>query len=174
MRTPPLLLAGALLLTGCTLASAPSPTPTAAPATAAGAAYPSVVPGTDLIAGPTPGTVRGRWGGVLRFVPADPSLSLECRKLTDAERVRVSQTLTGAVIDSTRPARAVDLPEAGFAVVAYWGRVDGGERQTFALVTGGGRSSDLYPGWPGTHGLAGVAFADGPKVAAAALECIGG
>lgn len=80
--------------------------------------------------------------------------------------------MAGGAPDWNRPARAVDLPEEGFAVVAYWKRWDDGKREVFALVTGGGRFSDLPPGWRGSHTLAGVAFADGPKALQAARECV--
>ena len=58
-------------------------------------------------------------------------------------------------------------------MVAYWKRWDDGKREPFAFVTGGGRFSDLYPGWRGSHSLALIAFEDGPQAMNAALACIG-
>ncbi len=99
----------------------------------------------------------------MRVVEADPNYTPTCRRLNERERVEITLTLRGTRVDDKRPARAVDLPEEGFAVVAYWGREDGKAVAPYALVTGGGHFSDLYPGWVGTHTLAGVAFMDGPR-----------
>lgn len=58
-------------------------------------------------------------------------------------------------------------------VLAYWHREESGKVVPMGLVTGGGRFSNLCPGWRGSHTLAGVAFDDGPRVFETALACIG-
>ena len=184
MNTPRLLIAVAAvtLLAGCAASPAPTPTPqpsyvpwpseTPSPQSTITPGL-SVVPGTRLTVGPTPGTVLGEGGTPVRFVPADATLSFKCRPLTAQERKQADASLSGGPFVSARPARAVDLPEEGFAVVAYWGRGEDGGARPWAFVTGGGRISDLYDPWRGTHTLAGVAFADGPKALETARECIG-
>lgn len=57
--------------------------------------------------------------------------------------------------------------------LAYWHREESGKVVPMGLVTGGGRFSNLCPGWRGSHTLAGVAFADGPRAFETALACIG-
>lgn len=147
----------------------PSPTPTGVSL----APSPTPIPGTKLYPGSTPGTVQGEGGRLVRFVPADPAQSFECRPLTDAERFRAENSDSGQSPVWSRRSAAIDLSEESFAVVAYWHRDFDGKVVPMGLVTGGGRFSNLYPGWRGSHTLAGVAFADGPEVFDAALACIG-
>lgn len=177
-------LATALLLAGCVGAPEPTAgertplpsgdpllTPTASPSpTPSGTSTPTAVeymPGTRLPMGPEPGTVLGPTGAVLRFVPADSSLTFRCRSATAAEREQVR--LVGNAKSGT-PTAAVDLP-AGLAVVAY--RDEYGGRA--AMVTNGTRFTTIGEGgWPGSHTHAGVAVEDGPKAHQAVFECIGG
>ena len=182
-------LAAVAVLAGCSAeptpeaTATPRPTPSAsatpavvAPPTGGGATLlpsPTPIPGTKLYPGPTPGTVEGEGGRLVRFVPADPAQSFECRPLTDAERRRAELSDSGSAPVWSRRSAAIDLPEEGFAVLAYWHQEAPGKVVPMGLVTGGGRFSNLYPGWRGSHSLAGVAFADGPKVFDAALACIG-
>lgn len=151
----------------------PAPTPTPSPtATPSATASPTPIPGTKLYPGPSPGTVLGEGDRPVRFVPADPAQSFDCRPLTEAERHQAALSDSGNRPVWSRRSAAVDLPE-GFAVLAYWNRDYYSDKvETMGLVTGGGRFSNLYPGWRGSHTLAGVAFADGPKAFDAALACI--
>lgn len=152
--------------------SGPMPSSARQPGTVVVHTPPGVVPRTMLTTGPTPGTVLGSGGRVGRYVDFDPSMSFKCRPLTEGERVQAGNSLSGGKFQAKRPARAVDLPEEGFAVVAFWGTDENGKARPWAVVTGGGRLSDLYDTWPGSHTLAGVAFADGPKALAAARTCV--
>lgn len=145
----------------------PEPTPTSTPTSSADEW--EWVPG-PLRAGPTPGTVLGPTGKVLRLIPADPARSFKCRALTDAEPRQLA--LATADYDNTKPMRAVDLAE-GYSVVGFWNSnlLDGpepavfvsGERFTFAWYN---------DDWYGSHTFAGVAFEDGPKAMNAVLDCI--
>lgn len=174
-------IACSVMLAGCTWSpasgpatSAPAPTTTVrAPATPVRPPSASTAPGTPPATGKAPRTILGQGGVPVRVVEADPNYTPTCRRLNERERVEITLTLRGTRVDDKRPARAVDLPEEGFAVVAYWGREDGKAVAPYALVTGGGHFSDLYPGWVGTHTLAGVAFMDGPRAWDAARTCIG-
>lgn len=136
----------------------PEPTPTA----------PSVIPGTNLTAGPEPGTVLSDSGTTLRLIPTDPARKFRCRPATATERRHLDLAVGEGVYSTSKPIRAVDLSE-GYSVVAYWDYVGGR-----SLIISGQRFTTLGTGenWHGTHTHAGLAFADGPTAAQAARECI--
>lgn len=182
--------AAVVALSGCTPTLTPSPaTATPAPSsfvpaptsdpspTATPSPTPELIPGTNLTAGPEPDTVIGPTGAVLRFVPADPSWTPKCRPITDAERADLERHVGGqggslrGVNYSKGAPQAVDLPEAGWSVIAFWDRWEGGESFDAGAVRGGGSTSGVGTAWPGTHTWGGAAFADGPEALRAAREC---
>ncbi|MDO5535451.1 MAG: hypothetical protein Q4F65_12480 [Propionibacteriaceae bacterium] len=204
MTAPRFVVAGvaaALVLSGCAAVDEPeitvappsmgvvpeeyrTPSPTHKPPTPS-VATPSgrpgeYIPGTRLLAGPEPGTALGPTGvAVLRFVPHDPAWSPTCRPATTAELADVEYyTRVGTAGKRVGYARgapqAVDLPEAGWSVISYWGEWDDGEVELTAAVRGGGATSGLGTAWAGSHTHGGKAFADGPEAMRAARECLGG
>ncbi len=149
-------------------AESPEPAPTA----------PGTIPGTNLTAGPKPGTALGPTGMVLDLVPTDPNRRFECRTLTGHERRALSTLMHGDPPPSKMPApTAADITDSA-SVVVWWETyetADGTAYSTNAMVTNGKRFANVHPGkgvWPGTHSHIGLAFADGPKALAAARECV--
>ncbi|MDO5635389.1 MAG: hypothetical protein Q4G34_11060 [Micrococcus sp.] len=153
----------------------PTPEPTPTPGVPAG----SVIPDTHITAGPTPGTALGVDGRVLRYVPTDPSWSPSCRPLSGGELadlktyVSTGTTSVGIKLAKGEPV-AVDLPEDGWSVLAYWDEWASGEVHGNAAVRGGGKTSGIGAAWPGTHTLGGAAFGDGPQALKAARDCLFG
>ena len=173
MRTPPLLLAGALLLTGCAAAPMPSPTPSRVYFTGAPLvpAPPDPTP-TVLTPDADDGTVTGMYGRRLRLIPSDPNTTFACRALTANEK---KMTSIRYKVSDPSPAAAVDVGE-GWSVVAW-----SNKGETLAFVTDGGEyewgtTYQAIPAnwrWRGTHTNAGIALADGALALDAALRCIG-
>lgn len=185
-----------VVLSGCSAAQGPEPTAapasvgvvperyrTPAPSASAtpSAAWPSpshLIPGTGLTAGPREQTVIGPTGAHLRYVPPVPGWEPECRPATDDElaSLRRYDKGIGHTPNTKRGAPvAVDLPEPGWSVVAYWTTWGSGETHDTQLVRGAnGRASGIGTAWSGTHTYGGAAFADGPKALRAARECLGG
>ena len=191
------LTLGAIVLSGCSASSEPTPTPaptvyrvpapTATPRaddgpTVASAPTPwgeereTFIPGTRMRPGSAPGTALGPYGDELRFVPTVPGYAPTCRPATDAERaavVRKATVTTDGRLNETRgPLAAVDLPEDGWSVVAFWVTYND-ETYESALVRGGGAASGVGTAWAGTHTYGGAAFADSPQALKVARECLG-
>ncbi|MDO5535453.1 MAG: hypothetical protein Q4F65_12490 [Propionibacteriaceae bacterium] len=191
MTSPRPVLAGvvtALVLSGCSAVAepgitvapptmgvvpeqyrTPEPTPSAS---ASSAPAPSVIPGTNLRAGKTPGTALGPTGVELRFVPADPDAAFECRPPTEAELAAVRHSSVG----QTGKVAVVDIAE-GWSAVAYFYTYAGGDGKTYRAtndgITDGGKSfQHVGPGWPGSHTYRGIALADGPKAVRTARLCL--
>lgn len=171
------------VLAGCSATPEPvAPEPTTAPQPSASpsAAWPSpshLIPGTPLKAGPTPGTVIGPTGAHLRYVPPVAGWVPECRPASADELAamrRQAQAVGNTPNTKRGPAVAVDLPEPGWSVVAYWNTWPNGEEHDAALVRGAnGHASGVGWAWAGTHTYGGAAFADGPEALRAARECMG-